>query len=158
GIKSFNQRRGALEVGKERSNSLALAVRSASGFQRSLFSQDALGQVWRRIAGGRLRPGRLAEWGRCGLTTPSPDQDLPGIIDRHPLPVDQVCFECLQTIVIELELIFERLIREPATLLQQRSDLVDDLIQVHHCLSASSSSNALASCRSLVSKPSVNQP
>jgi hypothetical protein len=44
------------------------------------------------------------------------------------------------------------------SLLQEGHELVEYLIEVHHCSSASSANSALASCRSFVSKPSVNQP
>ena len=54
GIESFNQRRRAFEIGKQRGDRLALAVRRPPRFQRRLLRADALGQMWRRVTRWRL--------------------------------------------------------------------------------------------------------
>ena len=50
GIESFNQRRRAFEIGKQRGDRLALTVGCATRFQRRLLRADALGQMGRRVA------------------------------------------------------------------------------------------------------------
>src|SRR5262245_14680618 len=53
GVEVFNERGGVLDIGKQRGDGLALAIRDTTGFQRRLLGPNALGQMRGRIADGR---------------------------------------------------------------------------------------------------------
>src|SRR5262245_6824993 len=95
---------------------------------------------------------------RCGNISAFPDQHLAAFIARDLLALNQLFLERLKLFLVQRELQLQCSIGEPPPLLQEGCNLVDDGVQVHQCCPPNSSSNALASCRSLVSKPSVNQP
>jgi hypothetical protein len=63
---------------------------------------------------------------------PTPDQDLPLLIYRQLFGVNQVFLECFQRVVIELQAEFEDAIGEALVLLEQRNDLIEDGVVVHH--------------------------
>src|SRR5262249_50494291 len=89
--------------------------------------------------------------------TACPDQHFTPFIRCHLLPVDQLFCERGQLFLVELELELQRAVGQPAPLLEEGRDAVNHLIEVHQGSSSSCSNNALASCKSLVSNPSVNQ-
>src|SRR5262249_52706411 len=106
---------------------------------------------------GQGRRGDASHGGHGRLLT-SPHEPLPTVIPHLRVGKEEFRFEILQEIVLERELPLEGAIGHASPLAQQGHDLIEHFIQVHHTPSANSSSNAWASCRSLVSKPSVNQP
>src|SRR6266702_3612262 len=100
----------------------------------------------RRWSGGRLR-FRFA----C------PNQHLTVLIYSKPLDLDDLHFEVFQIRVIEGKLALQGSVRRPSSLLKEGDNLVEDVVEVHYRPSSNSSIKAFASCRSAVSKPSVNQ-
>jgi hypothetical protein len=66
-----------------------------------------------------------------------PDEDFPGLVDGEPFRLDQGFLECLQLLVVELELELEHPIGHPAAALEQGDCLVHDLFKGHHRTSAS---------------------
>src|SRR4030095_4998732 len=61
----------------------------------------------------------------------------------YTLGLDELFFERLQVLIIELELELERTIGDPPAGPQQGHDLIKDLIKVHHRPSESVSSSAI---------------
>src|SRR4029450_8662216 len=113
--------------------------------------------MWWRIARRGLEVGQSTGCARSGRATSGPDQDLAVFFHRDPLPVDQLGFEIGEILVIQLELALQRPIGEPAAPLEHGNRLVKNCVEVHSYPSASSANSAFASCKSLVSNPSVNQ-
>src|SRR5215470_1645945 len=71
--------------------------------------------------------------------------------------VDEFVFEVFQVRVIQVKLPLQCPIGDPLVLLEPVDDVGEDLLKCHDCPSVNASNNALASCKSAVSKPSVNQ-
>src|SRR5262249_23039763 len=88
----------------------------------------------------------------------NPHQHFTVFIAGDALSVDQLFCERGELFLIQVELQLKRAIGQPSTLLEEGRDAVNHLIEVHQGSSSRCSSNALASCKSLVSNPSVNQP
>src|SRR5262245_46875574 len=86
-------------------------------FRRTCFCR------WRRYAGGNR------DW----LLASYPDQKAPLFLGREPLSADKLFLEVFEIRVIERELALEGPIRHPPLALEQGHDLVEHLIEVHHC-------------------------
>ena len=106
GVQVLQQRHGALDVGEQGGNGLALTVRVATRFQGRLLGQDALGQVARRVGDGAYGSGLVCRWPgsrhgcRCGDRTARPHQDAAPFVDGHPFGLDEFLLEALQVVVI----------------------------------------------------------
>src|SRR5262249_21542046 len=110
----------------------------------------------RRIAARRWRLCRPTGRSRDRWTLSDPDQDLTVLIPGHPSRFDEFLFEVCQRLVLQAELTLERAVGHPPFAAQQCTGLFDNFRELH-TPSANLSSSALASCKSFVSKPSVNQ-
>src|SRR5262249_27931045 len=66
GIKSFDERGGALEIRKQSRDRFALAIWSATRCQRRLFGPDALSQMLGRIARGSSTHSNRGSLDDCG--------------------------------------------------------------------------------------------
>ena len=108
---------------------------------------------WSRGHGGWRCP---RVWGRGGGA--DPDEHSPVVVLGAVLDVNEFLLEQGQAVLVQRELHLEGTIGHPPMPLEQHEDLVEHLIERHDGPSSSSASSALASCRSAVSKPSVNQP
>src|SRR6266567_810591 len=114
--------------------------------RRGVLCQTAFSLERGRWSGGRLR-----------FHFACPNQHLAVLIDRQPLDLDDLHFEVFQVGVIEGKLALQGAVRRPSSLLEEVNHLVEYRVEVHYRPSSSSSNNALASCKSAVSNPSVNQ-
>src|SRR6266446_4515201 len=94
-------------------------------------------------------------WFRCRFACPN--QHLTVLIDSKPLDLDDLHFEVFQIRVIEGKLALQGAVRRPSSLLEEGNHLVEYVVEIHYRPSSSSCNNALASLRSAVSNPSVNQ-
>src|SRR5712692_9349543 len=131
GIEVASEGSEAGQVGKERSDSLALAVGDPTGFQRRLLSADALGEMRRGVTGWRVGLCWGAAWcGERGFTA-FPDEHFAVFVDSQLLDVDEFFFQCRQGVVIEIKLDGEGSIGQPPATAQKRNDLIDDLIKPH---------------------------
>src|SRR5437764_944894 len=95
--------------------------------------------------------------GRLRFHFANPNQHLTVLIDSKPLDLDDLNFEVFQICVIEGKLAFQGSVRRPSSLLEQGNHLVEYVVEIHYRPSSSSCNNALASFKSAVSNPSVNQ-
>ena len=140
GVEVFEQVHGALDVGKQGGDGLALAVGGPARLQGRLLGQDALGQVARRVGDGTgLAPSRrLRGWrpasraGRAdGWRCTGPDQDVAPLIHGQALALDEFGFQIVQVGVIELELPLEGAIGQAPPALEHGYRLVEDLLKGH---------------------------
>src|SRR5262249_20140994 len=109
---------------------------------------------WRRSRWDRL--GRLSRYFDGLFNSTCPHETSALIID-HRVRVEEFFLQRFKSLVIQVELGFERSIGRPPSLLEEGDHPVEDIIEVHYRPSSNSSNNALASLRSAVSNPSVNQ-
>src|SRR5262249_44875748 len=86
-----------------------------------------------------------------------PDQHRSLLVNRELLCLDKFRLQVFQVRIIQIKLPLQCPIGDPLVLLEPVDDLGKDLLKCHDCPSVNSSSRALASLRSAVSKPSVNQ-
>ena len=145
GIESFNQRRRAFEIGKQGGDRLALAVCSATGFQRRLLGADALGQMGRRVGdwglgcwvlgvGAKLLVLHLSVL-RFAILRRPPRPALPHSYPWPPARFDQFVLDIGQQLVIKVKLALERTIRDPPLALEQHSGLFYYLRKLHRSFS-----------------------
>src|SRR4029450_4542260 len=92
--------------------------------------------------------------GACGVTRP--DENSPLLISRKALGMNNFFFEVFDVVVINRKASFERTVRHPSLAFEERDNLFQDVVK-RHVAHPNASNNALASCKSAVSKPSVNQ-
>ena len=110
---------GALEVGKQHGDLLALAFQGTAGHE------NLLGEI-----GGRVgeRRGRCVLWGcgsrRRGPRRTGPDQDPAVLIHRQALAVDEFLLQVLQRHLVELELPLQGAIGQTTPLTQQGDHLI----------------------------------
>src|SRR5262245_57673095 len=71
--------------------------------------------------------------------------------------IEQFFFQVLDKVIVYIKLSFQGTVGHTPLALEQCEDLSNHLVEVHHRPSDSSFRRALASFRSAVSKPSVNQ-
>jgi hypothetical protein len=79
------------------------------------------------------------------------------MVDGELVDFNEFFFQRFERLVIEFELDFQSPIRRTSPLLEEVDNLVEYFVEVHYRTSDSSSTNALASLTSAVSKPDVNQ-
>src|SRR5215471_11827039 len=108
------------------------------------------GGLGRRRGDGR---GRLSRYFDSPFNSTCPHETSALIID-HRVRVEEFFLQRFKSLVIQVELGFERSIGRPPSLLEEGDHPVEDVIEVHYRPSSSSFNNALASLRSAVSKPS----
>src|SRR5215468_1823769 len=77
-----------------------------------------------------------------------PDEDAALFIHRHTLTVDELVFERLKMLLIQLELELEGAIRQAATLAQQRDHLIHHRDKVHSVSSLSAAESPCTCVRS----------
>ena len=87
----------------------------------------------------------------------SPDETSAMVIGDRILRVKQFLLEQVKAVIIQRELDFEGSIGYTSMPLEECEYSCKYLIEVHHRPSDNASNSALASLRSAVSKPSVNQ-
>jgi hypothetical protein len=87
-----------------------------------------------------------------------PHQHRAVLVHRHRLDLDQLELHIFQRRLVQGEVPAHDTVGQPALLPQYFPHLPHDCDDIHHWPSANALSNAWASCKSLVSKPSVNQP
>src|SRR5215468_3904909 len=95
-------------------------------------------------------------WFCCRCT--NPDKDSAVFIDSQSLGIDDFFFEILHVVVVEVNLTLQSPIGHTSSTAEEVYHLVEYRVEVHYRPSSNASSKAFASCRSAVSKPSVNQP
>ena len=78
-----------------------------------------------------------AEGAGAGASVTRPDQDVPRLIDREALALDELVFQGLQVRVIELKLQLEGAIGQAAPLAQEGDHLIHDRDKVHRVSSLS---------------------
>jgi hypothetical protein len=86
--------------------------------------------LW-RMRLGQLR-GDLGHLVGLCARCPKPDEDFALFIHRQLLGIDQVFLEIFHRLVIELQPPFQHAIREPLFSLEQRDDLIEKSVIVHH--------------------------
>src|SRR5262245_40325588 len=100
GIKSFDQRRGAFEVSKERGDDFPLAVSYPPGFHRRLFGPNAVSEMGRGVG----------SWGsgtRNGCSA-CPHQYLATLISGQLFSVDQLVLKPCKILIVKVELELQR--------------------------------------------------
>ena len=133
GSRSSSKCHRPLDVGKQRRDGLALAVRGAARCQGLLLGEDAFGQMAGRVADRAQRcriqhdrPGpspcslrgcRVLLAGGCAGGA-NPDEDAPILIHGELLGINQIFFEILERVIIELQLALQDAIREALLLLE----------------------------------------
>ena len=161
GVEPFDQCSRTFEVSKQGGYRFPLAVRTAPRFHSCLFGQDTIGQMLGRVARRRLGWRLWLNWhvryGREDFTISSPHQHFAIFICCLFEHFDEFYLQVFAVGVIKTELALQSAIGDPPTLLEKRNDLVEYLVELHQWPSPNSANNALASLRSGVSKPSVNQ-
>ena len=103
GVALGQQLHGALEVGEEHRDLLALAFQGAAG------GEDFLREIGGRVGRAEHAPGRWRTVRRRGggASVARPDQDVAPLIDRQALALDEFVLQIFQGRVIELELPLE---------------------------------------------------
>ena len=86
-----------------------------------------------------------------------PHEHLPVLISGELVDFDEFILQDVEGGVIQVELELESPVRGFPSLLEQGNHAVEYRVEVHYRPSSSSCNNALASLRSAVSNPSVNQ-
>src|SRR5262245_24030745 len=109
----------------------------------------------RRVADRSLgkRGARVRDTRGCIL----PQEALPLDFANLRMREEEFFFERGKVLLVEAEVYFQGTVGQAATPAEDLDHLVHEFIDFHNA-SASSSSSALASCRSFVSNSSVNQP
>src|SRR5215813_3171127 len=110
------------------------------------------------LLGCRLWGGLRRGWCLDSSRFTSPDETSAMVIGNGILRVKQFLLEQVKAVIVQLELDFECTIGQPSMALEQCNHLFEHLVEGHPRFSDNSSNNALASLRSAVSNPSVNQP
>ena len=130
GVAVGQQLHGALQVGKQHRDLLALAFEGAAG------GEDLLGEVRRGVRPGARVPVRCAcrGWrGSGGAVTAAP-RSRPArslFIHRQALAIDELVLQIFQGCVIELELPLEGAVGQASTPLEHGHRLVEDLLKGH---------------------------
>src|SRR5262245_28817290 len=95
----------------------------------------------------------------CQQATLSGEAERPKVADAviEALSVNQFFLEDIEVLVIQIEAHLQGAIGHPSLAFEEVDDLGEHFIEGHKRPSVDSSSRALASFRSAVSKPSVNQ-
>jgi hypothetical protein len=125
GVEVTDQLCGALEVGKQHGDLLALPFQGTAG------GQDFLREIGGRVGEG-CRGGRWGHGGSRGCgSVPNPDQYGTVLIGGEPLALDQFHLHIVQRLVIELELALEQTVRHATALAQKDNDLIHDRDKVH---------------------------
>src|SRR5215510_424326 len=101
---------------------------------------------------GRWRGGG----GSCCSFT-SPDQYSTVFICSQTLSFNKFKFQVFERLIIQLKLAFEGTVGQSSSPLEHRNGLIEEVVKGHGEPSDNSSNRALASLRSAVSNPSVNQ-
>jgi hypothetical protein len=133
GIKATDERGGVFEVGKEHRDLLALAFQGGAG------GQNLIGEMgWRvgergRVRGTGLHQHRVSGGWRRSRRTTGPDQHGVVLVHRHLVHLDEFELDILNICLVQVELAFERPIRDPALALEQGHCLVQDLLEGHGC-------------------------
>ena len=118
---------GALEVGKQHGDLLALAFHGIAGMQ-DLLGQilGGVGEWWTVLAAGsgrcRVRSGDLGT---------GPDQDIAPLIDCQALALDEFVLQIFQGCVVELELSPEGTVSQASAPLEHGDRVVEDLLKGH---------------------------
>src|SRR6516165_8756607 len=102
----------------------------------------------------RRRSGRGG--GFCSAASPHEHSAI--FIRGEVLCFDDLCLEGFEILVIQAKPYLEGGIRHSSLPLEERHDLCENVVKGHTRSSPNSASNALVSCKSAVSNPSVNQP
>src|SRR5215510_6750523 len=125
--------------------------------RRRRYSRERFNRSWFNF----LSYSMLSRWGGgwlwfCFRCT-NPDKDSAVFIDSQALGIDDFFFEILNVVVVEVKLTLQSPIRHTSSTAEEVYNLVEDVVEIHYRPSSNASSKALASFRSAVSKPSVNQ-
>src|SRR5262245_13859786 len=99
---------------------------------------------------------RERSWFRYGWRS-CPDQHDSFFVNSELLRLDQFRLQVFQVRIIQVKLPLQCPIGDPLVLLEPVDDVCEDILKCHDCPSVNVSSKALASCKSAVSNPSVNQ-
>src|SRR5262249_27598691 len=73
------------------------------------------------------------------------------------MDIEEFPFQVFQVRIIQVKASLEGTIGHPSLAFEERDNLFQDVVKRHDRSSANASNNALASCKSAVSNPSVNQ-
>ena len=126
-VETGDQLGGALDVGKEHRDLLALA------FQDVPVGEDLLDKIrWGIGAGYRIlgTDGYGDGWGGGSQTT-RPDEHPTVLLDGELLYLDEFFLERRELVVVKVKLHLESAIGSATTLLQEDDDLVEHSIKVH---------------------------
>jgi hypothetical protein len=127
GVAVGQQFHGALQVGKQHGDLLALAFEDSTG------SEDLFGQVWWRVGQRGLGLHRRRSGsGGCGRhRVARPDQDIASLIDRQALALDEFVLQIFQGRVVELELSLEGAVGQASATLEHGHRVVENLLKGH---------------------------
>ena len=118
---------GALEVGKQHGDLLALAFEGAAG------GENLLGEIGGGVGERRLR--RCRRWrgdgGRSGACIAGPYEDTAVLIQCQALAVNEFVLESLQVCLVELELELQGAIGQAAASLEHGDGLIQYLFKGH---------------------------
>src|SRR5262249_46527097 len=93
----------------------------------------------------------------CAFSITDPDQDAIMVIHCQLLSVNEFVLQGFHALIAQVKLHLEGSIGHPSSLLEKVDHIVEYRVKVHYRPSSNSSNKALASFKSAVSKPSVNQ-
>src|SRR4029450_3909994 len=86
-----------------------------------------------------------------------PDQNSAILVRPDTLGINQFFLEHIEVLVIQIEAHLQCSIGHPSLAFEEGDDLFEDVVKRHDRHSSNASNNALASFKSAVSNPSVNQ-
>ena len=130
-IQALDEPGRVLDVGKEDGDLFAFAFQGGAG------GEDLVGEMGRRV--GQRRGVWLTHPARCrcggwrgrGRGTAGPDQHGVVLIHRYPVHLDEFELDILDIRLVQVELAFERPIRQPTLALEQGHRLVENLLEGH---------------------------
>src|SRR6516225_11485363 len=94
--------------------------------------RGSVGQL--HCGGGRRLHGlgSCGGWFWCCGRVAAPDQHLPRLVYGQALGLEELIFQRLQGLIVQLELHLERAVRHPAATAEKVHHLVQYLVKVHH--------------------------
>jgi hypothetical protein len=131
GIQATDQLCRVFEVGKEHRHLLALTCEGGTG--RDNFLGEVCGGISPRLSVRWARPVRRRCGGRrrrcCHVA--GPDQDVAILINGHLLGLNELDFEIVEGVIVQVELPFERAIGYAASPLEHGQGLIHNLLEGH---------------------------